>query len=58
LFEQVGAVQPGVGLGDPGQLVPLAFGEVVGVLPQRVAGGLESAGIAGGDAVAVALAAV
>ena len=22
-FEQVGAVQPGVGLGDPGQLVPL-----------------------------------
>ncbi len=30
-FEQVGAVQAGVGLGDPGQLVPLPVGEVVGV---------------------------
>ena len=38
LFEQVGAVQPGVGLGDPGQLVALALGEVLRVLPQRVAG--------------------
>ena len=44
LFEQVGAVQPGVGLGDPGQLGGLAFGEVLGVLPQRVAGALELAG--------------
>jgi hypothetical protein len=55
-FEQVGAVQSWVGLGDPGQLVPLLVGEVVGVFPQRVAGALEPAGITGGDAVAVALA--
>jgi hypothetical protein len=33
LFEQIGAVQPSVGLGDPGQLGVLAFGEVFGVLP-------------------------
>jgi hypothetical protein len=33
LFEQIGAIQPSVGLGDPGQLGVLAFGEVFGVLP-------------------------
>ena len=43
-FEQIGAVQSGIGLGDPGQLVVLAFGEVLGVLPQGVAGTLEPAG--------------
>ena len=41
LFEQIRAVQPGVGLGDPGQSGVLMFGEVVGVLPQRIAGVLE-----------------
>ncbi|CKR39914.1 Uncharacterised protein [Mycobacterium tuberculosis] len=41
LFEQVGAIQTGIGLGDPGQFGALAFGEVLGVLPQRVAGALE-----------------
>jgi len=43
-FEQVGAVQPGVGLGDPVQLVSLVVGEVLGVLPQRVAGTADGAG--------------
>ena len=47
-FEQVGAVQSWVGLGDPGQLVALPVGEVVGVLPQRVAGAFQSAGVTGG----------
>lgn len=41
LFEQVGAIQTGIGLGDPGQFGALAFGEVLGVLPQRVAGALS-----------------
>ena len=45
LFQQVGPVQAGVGLGDPGQLGGLAFGEVLGVLPQRVPGALELAGV-------------
>ena len=44
LFEQIGAIQAGVGLGDPGQLGGLAFGEVFGVLPQRITGALELAG--------------
>ena len=43
LFQQIGAIRPGVGLGDPGQLGGLAFGEVFGVLPQRIAGALELA---------------
>ena len=43
LFEQIGAIQPGIGLGDPGQLGGLAFGEVLGVFPQRIAGALELA---------------
>ena len=43
-FEQVGAPQPGIGLGDPVQLVALVVGEVLGVLPQRVAGSLERSG--------------
>ena len=41
LFEQIGAIQPGIGLGDPGQLGGLSFGEVFGVLPQRIPGALE-----------------
>ena len=49
-------MQPGVGLGDPGQLLPLPIGQVLGVLPQRVASVFESAGIAGGDADAVSVA--
>jgi len=53
-LEQVGAVQSRVGFGDPGQLVPLSVGEVVGVVPQRVAGAFQPAGIAGGDAICCA----
>jgi hypothetical protein len=45
LFEEVGAIQPGIGLGDPGQPGGLALGEVFGVFPQRVAGALELAGM-------------
>lgn len=41
LFQQVRAIKPGVGFGDPGQLGGLAFGEVFGVFPQRVAGALS-----------------
>ena len=37
-FEEVGAPQSRVGLGDPVELVALTAGEVAGVLPQRVAG--------------------
>ena len=40
-LEQVGTVQPGVGLGDPGQFGLLPAGEVLGVLPQRVPGALQ-----------------
>ena len=36
-LEEVGAVEPGVGLGDPFQLRPLPVGEIFRVLPQRVA---------------------
>src|ERR1700694_5141897 len=35
-LEEVGAVEPRVVLGDPLQLHPLAVGEVLRVLPQRV----------------------
>src|SRR6185312_892146 len=35
-LEQVGAVEPWVGFGDPLHLHPLAVGEVLRVLPQRV----------------------
>ena len=53
-FEQVGAPQPGVGLGDPVELVALFVGEVVVVLPQREAGSADLFGVAAaGDAVAV-----
>jgi hypothetical protein len=44
LFEQIGAIQAGIGFGDPGQLGGLAFGEVLGVLPQRIPGALEPPG--------------
>jgi hypothetical protein len=40
-LEQIGTVQPGVGLGDPGQLGLLRGGQVLGVLPQRDPGVLE-----------------
>ena len=46
-FEQVGPVQPGVGLGDPGELGLLLVGEVLRVLPQRVPGMLQRFGVAG-----------
>ena len=48
LFEQVGAVQAGVGLGDPVELRALVVGEVLGVLPQRVAGVVDRAGVTAG----------
>jgi hypothetical protein len=47
---QVGAVEAGVGFLDPGEPGCLAAGEVPGVFPQRAAGVLEVAGVAGGDA--------
>jgi hypothetical protein len=40
-LEQIGTVQPGVGLGDPGQLGLLRGGQALGVLPQREPGVLE-----------------
>ncbi len=43
-LEQLGAVQAGVGGGDPGQLGALVLGEVLAVLPQRVAGAFECPG--------------
>jgi len=43
LFEQVGAVEPGVGLLDRGELRGLAIGEVLGVLPDSEPGALELA---------------
>ena len=48
-------MQAGVGLGDPGQLVRLLVGEVVGVLPECIAGVLEPARVAGGQARAVSV---
>src|SRR6202171_5805140 len=42
-FEQIGPIQPRVGLGDPGQFGGLSFGQVFGVFPQRIAGALEGA---------------
>lgn len=47
LVQQVGAVQARIGLGDPGRLLVLAVGEVLRVLPQRVAGVLECPGVPG-----------
>ena len=44
LFEQVGAIEMVVRLGDRCELGSVAGGEVVGVLPQRVAGVLELPG--------------
>src|SRR4029453_16135923 len=41
LLQQVGAVQAIVDLGDPGKLAPLAAGQVLWVLPQRIARALE-----------------
>ena len=40
-LEQVGAVQLGIGLRDPGELGMLPAGEVLGLLPQRVMGMLQ-----------------
>ncbi len=54
-LEQVGAVEAGVGLGDPGQLVGLSFGEVLGVLPQCLAGPFQGSGVAGGQAAGLAV---
>src|SRR5659263_321135 len=45
LLEQVGPVEAVVDLGDPGQLGRLLLGEVFGVLPQRVPGVFEVAGV-------------
>ena len=39
-----------MGFLDPGELGCLAAGEIPGVLPQRVPGGLEVPGVTGGDA--------
>ena len=41
-LEQVGPVQPWVGLGDPGQLRLLPAGQVLRVLPQRIPGSLSA----------------
>ena len=46
-LQQVGPVEPVVVAGDPGQLGGLAGGEVLGVLPQRVATVLQLFGVAG-----------
>ena len=55
-FEEVAAVETRVGLGDPVELVALAVGEVLGVLPQRVAGVLERSRVTGRVATAAAFA--
>jgi len=47
-FEEVGAVEVGVGLLDPGEFRVLPGGELARVLPQRVAGPLEVPGVPGG----------
>jgi len=44
LLEQVGPIQPGVGLGDPLQLGALFDGQPLRVRPQRVAAVLQSSG--------------
>ena len=44
LFEQVGAVDRGVELGDPGELGVLALGQVLRPLPQREPGAFEILG--------------
>ena len=46
-FEEIGAPESRVGLGDPVELVALPAGEVTGVLPQRVAGLGDVFGVAG-----------
>jgi hypothetical protein len=50
LLEQVGPPESGIGPGDPVQLLALTIGEVLGVLPQRVAGPLERPGVPAGSA--------
>src|SRR5664280_927811 len=52
LLEQVGPVEAVVDLGDPGQLGRLLVGEVFGVLPQRVPGVFEVAGVPAGPLLA------
>jgi hypothetical protein len=49
-FEQVSAPEIRMGFPGPGELGFLAAGQVLGVLPQRVAGAGEALGVAGGDA--------
>lgn len=48
-LEEVGPVEPWIGIRDPGQLGLLVFSEVFGVLPQRVPGVLQSSSMPGGD---------
>src|SRR5580693_5416075 len=48
LFEEVGTMQGGVSLGDPGQLRGLVGGEGVGVLPEGVASSGDPEGGAAG----------
>jgi len=49
-FEQVAPVQSRVGSGDPGEFGLLSAGEVLGVLPQRIASVLERLRVPGGPA--------
>src|SRR5439155_4804549 len=49
-LEQVGAPESRVGLGDPVELVALSVREVLGVLPEGVAGPLEGPSLAGRSA--------
>ena len=44
-FEEVGAIEGRMGFRDPGELGCLADGQVIGVLPQRVAGTVEALGV-------------
>ncbi len=46
-LQQVGPVQPWVGLGDPGQLRLLPAGQVLRVLPQRRRGSFQRFGVTG-----------
>src|SRR6478752_8522584 len=47
-FEEVGPMESGVGLGDPGEFGLLPGSEVLRVLPQCVAGSFEGFGVAAG----------